>query len=252
VLQKNTPKRGLRIGQDWQFGRYLPGIGIELGHLALMDMFGLLAIEHGPAAEGEAWRPAEIRRTAWGDAIFGIFQAPEALTGLAEEADEGPVVFGRPQGLFGPFFPEWQKNLALPTPASRKGVFVFDVSLGKTRRLIALSARKTLDDLAAGIVDAFDFDMDHLYSFTYTDRFGAAAKVLHPYCEQPPSTAQVRLSDLPLAEGEAMEFLYDFGDNWQFAVRLTRVDPPQRGFDRPVVLESRGKAPPQYPDPDEE
>jgi hypothetical protein len=56
----------------------------------------------------------------------------------------------------------------------------------------------------------------------------------------------VRLGDLPVAEGEAMEFLYDFGDCWRFAVRLKRVDPPRRGFEDPVVLEARGKAPPQY------
>ena len=56
----------------------------------------------------------------------------------------------------------------------------------------------------------------------------------------------MRVGDLPLAVGEAMDFLYDFGDNWLFQVRLDRVDPPAAGFSRPVVLASRGKAPQQY------
>jgi hypothetical protein len=88
--------------------------------------------------------------------------------------------------------------------------------------------------------------------FTYTGRLGESVRVLHPYCEEAPSTGDVRLRDLPLAEGEAMEFLYDFGDCWPFAVRLKRVDPPKQGFARPVVLESRGEAPPQYGEPEEE
>jgi hypothetical protein len=118
--------------------------------------------------------------------------------------------------------------------------------LGNVRRQIALSAKGSLEDLAHGIIKAFGFDFDHLYDFTYKDRFGAIVNVSHPYCDEPPWTLDVRLGDLPLAAGEAMDFLYDFGDNWLFRVRLDRVAPPAAGFSRPVVLEAHGKAPPQY------
>ena len=246
MLWKSVPSRGLRLSKDMRCGRYLPGVATEFHHLALMGMFGLLAVEQDPAIAGEVWTPRALRRTAWGDAVFKLFEAAGVVWSAAGEARRGEAAFGWLQGLFGRFFPAWQKNLMVPAPAFREGVFVFRVSLGRTRRLIALSARRSLESLVAGILDAFGFDNDHLYSFTYTDRFGATVRALHPYCEEPPSTDEVFLGDLPLEQGEAMEFLYDFGDSWRFEVKLDRVEPLRAGFAQPVVLEAHGEAPPQY------
>jgi hypothetical protein len=48
-----------------------------------------------------------------------------------------------------------------------------------------------------------------------------------------------------------MRLTYDFGDNWQFDVKLERVDPPSKSNKSPRILESRGKAPEQYPREDD-
>ena len=45
-----------------------------------------------------------------------------------------------------------------------------------------------------------------------------------------------------------MQLLYDFGDNWQFTVKLERIEPPGAKAKGPRILESHGKAPSQYPD----
>ena len=246
MLWQRIPKGGLRLDQRRPGERYLLGIGTEYQHVALMAMFGLAAVDQGVAAEGEPWRPTEVRRLPWGDAVFALVSDTDVWMQVMNEAEPGKVVLGRLQGVFGPFFPEWQRNLVVSGPVFRKGVFVFGVSLGKVRRQIALSAGRSLENLAHGILNAFDFDADHLYCFTYNDRFGAIVNVSHPYCDEAPWTPDVRLGDLPLTAGEAMDFLYDFGDNWLFRVRLDRVDPPAAGFSRPVVLEAHGKAPPQY------
>ncbi len=252
MLWEALPKDGLQIDDEVQGGRYVAGAWATAWELMLMDMFGLLAVDQGPPVEGRTWQPKAIRRTAWGRAIFRPLRDPDHLLRILCEGEPKSTTSGGLREVFGPFVPAWQKDLEISAPAFRKGVWVFGVSLGRARRRIGLSAGRTLDDLAVGIVHAFNFDLDHLYSFTCADRFGGSTRFLHPFCEESPSTADVRLGDLPLADGEAMEFLYDFGDCWSFNVRLVRVDPSSRGFDRPRVLESHGTPPDQYGYPEEE
>ena len=49
-----------------------------------------------------------------------------------------------------------------------------------------------------------------------------------------------------------MTYLYDFGDQWEFDVKLERIDPVNRKIKKPVILETHGEAPEQYPMSDEE
>jgi hypothetical protein len=44
-----------------------------------------------------------------------------------------------------------------------------------------------------------------------------------------------------------MRFTFDYGDYWQFDVRLERVESEAGRLGRPKVIESAGKAPEQYP-----
>ena len=52
--------------------------------------------------------------------------------------------------------------------------------------------------------------------------------------------------------GEKMIFLFDYGDGWQFNVELLEIHNGQKGDLKPVILESIGKAPLQYPPCEEE
>ena len=53
------------------------------------------------------------------------------------------------------------------------------------------------------------------------------------------------VGDTPLRIGQAMTFIYDFGDWWRFEVALERVD-PDMALKKPVVLEAEGTPPDQY------
>ena len=44
-----------------------------------------------------------------------------------------------------------------------------------------------------------------------------------------------------------LEYLFDFGDNWLFEVRLEKLEPVNPKIRKPVVIDGRGQAPPQYP-----
>ncbi len=154
--------------------------------------------------------------------------------------------FGAWQPLFEPYFPEWRNNLQIPRLEVREGTFVFRVSLGKIWRLIAIPADMTLDDLVAAILRSMRFDNDHLYEFSFRDRFGSQVSIGHPVLEGNLSTDVTQIGSLPLEVGQTMDLLYDFGDCWTFSVKLERIEPPGRKIKSPRILERHGKAPAQY------
>src|SRR6266540_1177400 len=62
----------------------------------------------------------------------------------------------------------------------------------------------------------------------------------------PTYTFRVRIRDAPA--GKELLFLFDYGDEWHFGVRLVRTGKaPAPGVRYPKVVASHGQAPPQYP-----
>ena len=53
------------------------------------------------------------------------------------------------------------------------------------------------------------------------------------------------VGDVPLRVGQAMTYVFDFGDWWEFDVTLESVD-PEMAIEKPVVLEAHGEPPEQY------
>ena len=47
-------------------------------------------------------------------------------------------------------------------------------------------------------------------------------------------------------------YLFDYGDDWTFEVAFLRLEPREPKARYPKVLESKGEAPEQYPDWDDE
>ncbi|MFO7684342.1 MAG: plasmid pRiA4b ORF-3 family protein, partial [Chloroflexota bacterium] len=95
------------------------------------------------------------------------------------------------------------------------------------------------------ILKSVKFDNDHLHQFSYQNRFGTIERVNHSYMDEGPYTDERQIGDLPLRIGQTMVFLFDFGDNWEFDVTLEEVD-EEKTLAKPVILESKGAAPPQY------
>jgi len=231
-------------GAEWYY-RYAPG----LYGVALLELFDFLTVQHGQSQEGMAWQIEHVSSTALGTAVFALLT--EGLFGdfrkVRELADAPPESFGALQPAFQPSVPAWRNNLSLPVWALRKGVHVFKVSLwrGLWRR-IAVPGRLTLDMLAGAILNAFQFTHDHLYRFSYRNRFGVETHINHPSLEEEPWTSEVLVGHVPLREGQSMNYLFDFGDQWEFDVTLERVDPADEAARDPVILDGHGEAPDQY------
>lgn len=186
---------------------------------------------------------------AWLFAIEGP-GAFEEVDDLTQRDAAGAVDGEKPfewQSFLQTYFPAYQKSLVLPEPERRDGMFVFRVSLGKIWRRIAMPADATLDELVTWILRSVEFSSDHLYEFRYRDRFGAEVRVSHPACEEAPWTTDIHIGELPLEPGHSMTLIYDFGDNWQFDVRLERIDPPTKKHGSPRILAKHGDSPEQYP-----
>ena len=267
---RDLPEKGCRFDLEKPREIYVSGVGREFFLLALMDLFGLVEVER-PTRPITPWAPAALRHLPFGDAIFTLMtnrldpiwgdyvaelegDDQEDEDGELEDQEEGALElpgFGVWQPVFQPYFPLWQENLRLPKREPRQGAFVFRVSLGKVWRLIAMPADKTLGNLVEVILHSVEFDNDHLHEFSYRNRLGAWVSVHHPAMDEPPYTDEVSIGTLPLEPGETMKLTYDFGDNWQFTVKLDRIDPPDAKLKAPRILESHGKAPEQYQDWDE-
>jgi hypothetical protein len=228
---------------------YFPG----MFNIGLLDLFGFIDVQRGAPEPGRGWRIARIARTRFGLALLALLldQFFGDIGNIHKLEAEDEIPFGAFQPILQPYFPEWGNNLASPRWTPREGAHVFKVSLGRVWRRIAVAPDDVLDTLASAILDAFAFDWDHLYEFKYQGRTGAMEHVFHPYMDEGPWTPEVAVGDVPLLIGQAMTFVYDFGDWWEFAVTLERVDPGM-DIDGPVVLEEHGEPPEQYPTWDEE
>jgi hypothetical protein len=121
-------------------------------------------------------------------------------------------------------------------------------------RTVAVRGNQTLVDLHSVLQTAFEWDDDHLYSFWLSGRFWDhdGSEYSPPgWCERGQRSARTRLERLGLVVGRKIAYVFDFGDEWRLHLTLTKVEPADGGM-YPRILASRGEAPPQYPDYDEE
>jgi hypothetical protein len=213
-----------------------------------MKLFGLIEASYGKPAEGKGWRVKSIKQTAWGKELLQVafkgWTFPEMIWDNDQAVD---IQFGQLQPALQPYFPQWQKIIELPKIESSTGVCIFKVSWHQIWRRIAISSDMTLWDLSQLILLSYDFDCDHLDMFSYKNQLGRTVQVVHPYMNESPSTDEVKIADLPLAVGSVMEYLFDFGDNWEFHLQLEEIKLDRRS-DYGEIIASEGKAPEQYPD----
>jgi len=66
------------------------------------------------------------------------------------------------------------------------------------------------------------------------------------------SVEKTKIAEVFKTTGKKMLFLFDYGDEWRFEVRLTALGEKMPKTRYPRMVTSMGEAPPQYPDEDEE
>ena len=138
---------------------------------------------------------------------------------------------------------------------------VFRASLRpKIYRDIEIAGTGSLYTLAQAIVRFFDFDFDHAFGF-YSKLKGNIYNSPVRYElfvdigegeGDARSVKRTRIIKAFPSVGTKMRFLFDYGDEWEFLVELVKRKPNEPKAKLPRLLISAGKAPAQYPDPEDE
>jgi len=169
---------------------------------------------------------------------------PDVLAELNEIAVSDPA--------FGPRFQARGvlREAGQPAPMDNPdGVYTFKVSLKGARvsRTVELRSQQTLDNLHSAIQNAFRWDSDHLYTFYMSgeedDRYAFAC----PYeKDRPPWTDEAIIGELGLVKGHSFAYLFDYGDNHVFTIKVADIRPQAGPGKYPRVVEKQGEAPEQY------
>ena len=85
-----------------------------------------------------------------------------------------------------------------------------------------------------------------MYDFRYRDQRGKQRVYNHPYTDEGPFTPDITVDETDVALKDTMLFTFDYGDNWQFEVRLEQIEAKPCRRQRVKVIASAGKAPAQY------
>jgi hypothetical protein len=123
-------------------------------------------------------------------------------------------------------------------------------------RELELTANQTLADLGDAIPLAFGFDDPHLWSFFLSgkpwDRSSEyALPVDDPFGDPKNAAHDLSVSKAP-ADKEFL-FLFDYGDEWHFGVKLVGTGQQTRpGACYPRLVATDGQAPQQYPEIDDD
>lgn len=210
------------------------------------------------STEGRGWKLQSARRTPWGEAVAWAirkFLQPRRrqdsyLPELPEDA-----TFGYFQPAFQAYFPEWRTVYRQAEPATRPGTYLFKLTFAGWRsragvwRRLAVPHTACLHTLAMAVLKAVGFyDDDHLYEFRYRDSRGKGRVYYHFYTDEGPYADTINVGELDLPEKQSLRFLFDFGDRWCFQLRLERIESADQCLAQPVVIESVGEAPRQYPE----
>ena len=127
-------------------------------------------------------------------------------------------------------------------------------------RKIELKKTQTLDDLHEAIIfKSFEWGESHMYSFFFDNiPYSKDRKMEYSCSTEPdlygkrPKSSSRKFKELSLRKNQKFLFVFDFGDDHQFGIIVKDFDEVQKDKMYPLILESKGKAPKQYPDYDEE
>ena len=131
--------------------------------------------------------------------------------------------------------------------------YVISVSYGTgCYRHIRISGKSTLEELSEAILDAFDFDNDHLHAFFMSNRAWDnedcySSRYADDGC---PDTDTCRLQFIGLEVGKKFLYIFDFGDDWRFQCKVLNI--LDEDTKSPEVVRSKGEPPIQYPDYNED
>lgn len=237
----------VRRTQNRDLNDYLSSVD-SLALLALAGLFGWMTVVYGePRVDGK------VRIVSGEITKFGVGMLQVLLDRYRERRlldDEAPDDRPPLATVFGRYFPALKQTLPARLCPRKSGTLIWKVSLGDIWRRIATPDNTSFAQFAEAIIDSVRFDHAHCYCFDFRDRDGRTKRISNVQIDNNDELADsYTAGEVPFDIGGSLEFLYDFGDEWRFDVRLEELKPDSR-LESPRVLKSHGKAPTQYVDYD--
>jgi len=231
--------------------------------LAGMELFGLFIISHDKPEPNGGWKISNIQLSKTGKVVTKFLEKDIAaaraqspfgyLMHLAMNESPTSLLYD----VFKKDFPAFKQHSfgTKKIKEKRTGIFVFKVSWGKVWRRVEIIHEASLFDLAKIIIEIFEFEDDHLHMFKFVDKQGLPVTYDDPrtldYSDGNAMTNEITLDNLPLPVKSSMTFVFDFGDWWEFDVKLEKVKSGTFDDFMADVTAAEGEPPEQYPDYDE-
>lgn len=129
-----------------------------------------------------------------------------------------------------------------------KGQHTFKVIYTKgVWRSLVLSGNHTMEQLHELILEAYDFDDDHLYSFFMDGKKWSNKCIVSKEDGSGNMQANdIRIGEVGLFVGQSFMYLFDYGDEWTFTVLVEEILENNISLIKPHIKEMRGNAPNQY------
>ena len=123
---------------------------------------------------------------------------------------------------------------------------VYPAGMGReVYRNIEICGDETLDRLCQIILEAFDFDDEHLYEFCMDNCMYSENSYQSDPEEDDDATTDIALDKLKLNKGQKFSLHYDFGDDWMFTITIHKINEVEESFE-PRIVKSKGQIQ-QYP-----
>jgi hypothetical protein len=121
-------------------------------------------------------------------------------------------------------------------------------------RKIEMKETQTMDELSKTIIHkSFKWDDPHLFSFFMDNKTWEGNRdkeyASHPEPDQfgrCPHSSNIQLKEFNLQKKQKFMFVYDYGDDHQFCIKVDDFGDIQKDTIYPRILEEKGKTPRQY------
>ncbi len=209
-------------------------------NLAILNMTGLGECQFGDNNQ----TVHSLKLTPWGQLFLGACRQA-FIDSLREDEYEDDFEQIDLLATIKSIRPDVKHLIIQPKPEIAESYDLM-VALGNTcSRTLKVSANHLLDGVATAILNAFDFDNDHLYHFQHTNGFGAQKVFAHPEAYDANGwTDETRLCQLHPVPGMEITFLFDYGDRWEFDIIVGQGS--EEVVKEITVIDRQGEAPEQY------
>lgn len=113
-------------------------------------------------------------------------------------------------------------------------VYLFEIQLDYAKipvwRILEVPRKTTLHDLHLCIQVAMGWECSHLYEFSFRGKRYELPEPMTRVSDEVEDPRVVRLMDMDLSLGESLNYVYDFGDNWEHTVTLKGYSRPEYGY----------------------